>query len=51
MSLFSSLLNEILSNTDSWNSFVNDAYVKNSVPMNYLKDIKDSLETEQDKKY
>ena len=47
---FTSLLNEILSNKDSWNNFLNDAYAENSVPMEFLNNVKDSLETEQDKK-
>ena len=47
---FTSLLNEILSNKDSWNNFLNDAYAENSVPLDFLNNVKDSLETEQDKK-
>ena len=47
---FTSLLSEIQSNADAWNNFINDAYAENSVPMDFLQSVKDSLESEQDKK-
>jgi dynein heavy chain 1 len=46
---FTSILDEILSNTDAWNNFLNDAYAENSVPMNFLQNAKDALESEKDK--
>ena len=47
---FTSLLDEITSNTDAWNNFLNDAYAENSVPIGFLQSTRDTLPSDQDKK-
>ena len=47
---FTSLLNELTSNQDAWNTFLNDQNAENSVPLDFLNSVKDSLQSDKDKK-
>ena len=47
---FTSLLNELTSNQDAWNTFLNDQNAENSVPLDFLNSVKDNLPSDKDKK-
>jgi dynein heavy chain 1 len=47
---FTSLLNELTSNQDAWNKFLNDTNAEDSVPLDFLSSIKDGLGSDKDKK-
>ena len=47
---FTSLLNELTSNQDAWNTFLNDQNAENSVPLDFLNSVKDNLQSDKDKK-
>ena len=47
---FTGLVNEITSNAEAWNSFYNDAFAENSIPVEFLNKHKEAITNEKDQK-
>ena len=47
---FTGLVSEIESNSEAWNSFYNDAFAENSIPVEFLNKHKESISNEKDQK-